>query len=522
MSRASATAGPRILVAGLYHETNTFLPDATPLADFEERAGAALLAAEGDGSPLGCALEEARARGWDVVPAIDLRATPSGTVEDAVVARFRAGLAAAAAEATPVDGVLLILHGAMVSESFADVEGEVLRHLRALPGLADVPVVAVLDLHANVSDAMADLADALVVYRENPHTDAGETGRRAARLLDRLARSGERMETLCARPPVVWPPTGTATAADPMRALEAMAREAEARHPSLAEVGALAGFSFADVPEAGVGFTLSFPRGDAAAEREASVVLGQLCAAAWERRAEGNVVGLPLAEVVRRAAAHAAAGAPGGPLVIAEPADNIGAGAPGDRTALLGALLEAGVGGVAAAVCDPGAVAALLARAALPGETTTVRLPIGGKVGGVGEGTLVLDVTLVRAVPDGRFRLEDPHSHLASMGGDSFDMGPCAVVRSGGATLLLTSRRTPPFDLGQWRAAGVDPEKMAVIVAKAAVAHRRVYDPIAGAHLTAETPGPCASDLTALPYRNLRRPVYPLDPNAASGEGFQR
>ncbi|HVK05448.1 MAG TPA: M81 family metallopeptidase, partial [Armatimonadaceae bacterium] len=220
MSRASATAGPRILVAGLYHETNTFLPDATPLADFEERAGAALLAAEGDGSPLGCALEEARARGWDVMPAVDLRATPSGTVEDAVVARFRAGLAAIAAEATPVDGVLLILHGAMVSESLADVEGEVLRHLRALPGLADVPVVAVLDLPANVTDAMGDLADALVIYRETPHTDAGETGRRAARLLDRLARSGERMATLCARPPVVWPPTGTATAADPMRALE--------------------------------------------------------------------------------------------------------------------------------------------------------------------------------------------------------------------------------------------------------------------------------------------------------------
>ena len=81
------------------------------------------------------------------------------------------------------------------------------------------------------------------------------------------------------------------------------------------------------------------------------------------------------------------------------------------------------------------------------------------------------------------------------MCGSHFDMGPCAVVRHTGVTILLTSRKTPPFDLGQWRSQGIAPEELSVIGVKAAVAHRKVYDPIAGTHFTVGTRGPCSSDL---------------------------
>jgi microcystin degradation protein MlrC len=107
--------------------------------------------------------------------------------------------------------------------------------------------------------------------------------------------------------------------------------------------------------------------------------------------------------------------------------------------------------------------------------------------------------------------LEDANSHLASMCGSYFDMGPCAVVRHKGVTILLTSRKTPPFDLGQWRSQGIEPERLSVIGVKAAVAHRRVYDPIAGAQYTVATRGPCSSDLRQFPFRHVKRPVYPLD-----------
>ncbi len=101
------------------------------------------------------------------------------------------------------------------------------------------------------------------------------------------------------------------------------------------------------------------------------------------------------------------------------------------------------------------------------------------------------------------------------MEGSRIDMGPCAVVRHGGITLLLTSRKTPPFDLGQWRSQGVAPEQLGIINVKAAVAHRRAYDKIMRASYTVATPGPCSSQLTALPYRRIRRPIFPLDASPA-------
>jgi microcystin degradation protein MlrC len=87
-------------------------------------------------------------------------------------------------------------------------------------------------------------------------------------------------------------------------------------------------------------------------------------------------------------------------------------------------------------------------------------------------------------------------------------------VQSGGVTVLLTSRKTPPFDLGQLRSQGLEPREFAVIGVKAAVAHRRAYDPIASASYWVDTPGPCSSNLARFPWQRLRRPAWPLDRDA--------
>ena len=97
------------------------------------------------------------------------------------------------------------------------------------------------------------------------------------------------------------------------------------------------------------------------------------------------------------------------------------------------------------------------------------------------------------------------------MCGDFFDMGDCAVVRHAGVQILLTSNKTAPFDLGQWRSQGIEPEQLNVIVVKAAVAHRAAYDPIAARSFTVDTPGPCSSDLKRLPYEKIQQPIFPLD-----------
>lgn len=493
----------RVLLAGIFHETNTFLNEVTPLSRFHCLLGEQLWEAEGDASPLAGALEVARECAWEVLPVIDLRAMPSATATDDVIALFWESFRTVAERERErgVDGIYLVLHGAMVSESVPDVEGELLRRIRALPGLADVPICGVLDLHGNITEAMAQHSNGLVAYRENPHIDAKNAAMEGARLLERLMQTGERAITLREQPAIVWPPTGTGTAAEPMRSLEARAREIEAADPDILAVNVFGGFSFADVPEAGVSFTLvtvgDLDRGKA--------YLTELSARAWAMREEGNQLDSPLQDVLDQL--EALMTSDDGPIILVEPADNIGGGAPGDTTGLLSALILRGVQNAGVVINDPEAVARLSRNE--PG--TRLTLPIGGKSGAIGaEQPLILEVEL-RTTSDGRFQLEDEQSHLASICGGQVDMGPCAVVRHGGIYILLTSHKTPPFDLGQWRSQGIAPETLSVIGVKAAVAHRRAYDPITRRSFWIDTPGPCSSDLRTLPFRHIRRPIYPLD-----------
>jgi microcystin degradation protein MlrC len=489
----------RILVAGLYHETHTFLQGVTSLEDCKVRRGNALLRAAGDGSLWGAALETALRAGWQVTAALDLRAAPGPPLADEAVQTFWMELERVLRENLPrnPDGILLLFHGAAVSQSLDDVEGEILQRIRHVLGKRRIPVVGVLDLHANFSRAMAENADALIAYRENPHADAAAAAVRAAKLLGRLIHGGERLTTVWVHPPLLWPPTGTDTHRDPMRSLEARAREIERRRREILAVNVLAGFAFTDVPDAGVSFTAA-TRGDPEAAR---AELLSLAALAEELKELGNVQELPVAEVMPKVAACRQ-----GPVILAEPSDNIGAGAPGDGTGLLRALLEYQIPNAVLVLHDPQAVSRLAGRPV----GSHVILNLGGKGSPLDPGPLALEIELI-SQSNGRFPLEDPRSHLASMVGTLVEMGPCAVVRHRNLTILLTSKKTPPFDLGQLRSQGIEPEKQFAIVVKAAVAHRRAYDPIAAASYSLDTPGPCSSRLKNLPYRKVRRPIFPLD-----------
>ena len=484
---------PRVLFAGLFHETHTFLEGTTALRDFQILRDGDMLRCAGDSSPLGGALETAGAYGWEVLPTVDYRASPSAIVEDGVIETFWQELS----QRIPaqVDAVYLVLHGAMVSQSLFDVEGEILARLREHVGA--VPVFGVFDLHANFTQRMADLANCLVAYRENPHTDGRAMARLAADLLQRSLTTRDVPRMHWQHPPLMWPPTGTGTADDPMHALEARARELEAGHPEFWAVNVVAGFSFADTPDTGVSFVIA----TTGAEAPAHAALLELCTLAEQRKTAGNVSDPHLSKAMA-----ALQPLPPGLTVLVEPSDNIGGGAPGDGTGLLRALVQHRIPNAAIAINDPETVRRLSSTR----KNGHVTVSIGGLGSRLDEGPLSLDVELLWT-SDGKFELEDKQSHLASMAGDRFDMGPCAVVRHEGLTILLTSNKTPPFDLGQWRSQGIEPASLSVIVVKAAVAHRRAYDPIAARMLWVGTPGPCTSNLRSLPYRHVHRPIFPLD-----------
>jgi microcystin degradation protein MlrC len=489
----------RVLIAALFHETHTFLDEVTRADATRVRRGTAVLARKGDASTVDGVLQVAEREGWEIVPTLDVSATPSGTLDHGIFEAFWTEFEAAArpALAAGVDALWFALHGAMVTTESDDPEGEFLESVRALPGAANLPLFGVFDLHATFTDRMARNADCLVAYRENPHRDSFEAAVLSANLLARSLASGVRPRMVNRTLPIVWPPTGTGTADPPMRDMNLIARRIEASDPAVWAVNVVAGFAFADTADTGVSVQVVTTAPEAAGPH-----LDALSAIATAHREAG----VPREWDLEAAIDDALARKLDGPVALVEPADNVGGGAPGDCTTILRAFLERGLERSAVIIADAKAVAALADVA--PGGRRTITL---GGTSSLDPGPVTIEVEVISR-SDGRFTLEDRQSHLAGMSGIHIAMGPSVTVRAGPVTILINSLKTPPMDLGQLRSQGIAPESLAFIGVKAAVAHRRVYDPIVAASYWVRTPGPCPSDLTTLPYRRVRRPVFPLDP----------
>ena len=467
-----------VLLAGLFHETHTFLDHPTPLSDWTIKRGEELFEARGDASPLAGVLSVADQHNWRVTPTIDMRATPSGPVDDEVLEVFWDGLASGFDQG-PFDGIYLVLHGAMACRGCPDVEGEVIDRIRAVDALADLPICGILDLHGNISRKTIEETQGLISYRFNPHTDGHQVAVESAQLLDEILTSGR-------RPRSVW------------------ARQIEFDEADIVAVNVMGGFSFADTPDTGVSFAAT-TFGDPEIARAR---LEELVEYAIAARHQGNVVDPPFESCLEDVARHIAEAET--PVVLVEPSDNIGGGAPGDATTMLGEFLRQDIDGAVAIINDPESVQALEGLEI----GASVTLSIGGKTSSLTDGPLDVTVTL-ESTSDGRFTLEDKHSHLASGSGLYIEMGPSAVVRCSGVRILLTSLKTPPFDLAQLRSQGINPEDCSVVNVKAAVAHRQGWDPVTAHTYTVDTPGPCSSDISQLPFQLVKRPVFPLDELAA-------
>ena len=395
----------KVLFAGIFHETHCFTTDRTTLADFRIERGGSVFRRRGDGSQIDGFLEVADRENWTVIPAASYTAMPSGVVSGDVFETFWRDVepTALAAAWAGLDAIYLSLHGAMVTETIDDAEGELLRRIRNIPGLERIPIFGVFDLHANFTDAMAVNANCLVCYRENPHTDARETGVRATELLLRCLGGGGLPRMFRHNPPIVWPPTGTGTADSPMRDLEALAREIEGSDPDFWAVNVVAGFSFADVTDAGVSFSIV----TTGSEEKARASLARLADAAIALKDRGYPPERSADDVLR----SLPPGEPG-PIILVEPSDNVAGGAPGDGTGVLRALLRNRVGRGCVVINDPRAVVELASAAV--GHRKT--LAIGGVGSPLDDGPVRLEVEL-QSRSDGQFQLEDIHKSSRGIAG---------------------------------------------------------------------------------------------------------
>ena len=484
----------RVAIGGIWHETNTFATGRTGLADFRRyqyAEGAALIERyRGTGTELGGMISAARAHAFELLPTVFAAAVPSATIARSALDAICETMQARLASQGPVDGMLLVLHGAAAGEGIDDADAHVLEKIReVLP--RPLPIAATFDFHANLSEAMVAGADLLVGYDTFPHVDMAERGAEAAALLRQLLGGSPRPARALVKVPLLSVPQKQATDREPARSIMAALHEAEAR-PGVWCGSVALGFPYADAPHLGAS-VLVYADDPATAETQARGVADRI----WDRRRAFDVALSAPDDAVAEALAWRR-----GPVVLVDPADNVGGGSAGDGTVILEALIRHRARGAVIVIADAEAVA--VAEAA--GEGGGFEAAVGARADDR-HGSPVPVQGVVQRVGDGRYVHRGTY-----MTGYETSMGRCAVVDADGLRILLTSLRTMPFDAEQLRCMGIEPAEQKIIVVKSASAWRAAYGSVARHVVFVDTPGVCASNLAHFDYRRRPVPAYPLDP----------
>lgn len=498
----------RIFAATLATETNTFSPLPTSLAGYRE--GVFLAPGEHpDDAPRMCtaplfvARQRAAAEGFTLVEGSCFAASPAGTTVRRDYEWMRDQILDQVRQALPLDGVLLGLHGAMVADGYDDVEGDLIERIREIVG-PECVIGVELDLHCHLTLKRVRLSDIIILYKEFPHTDVSE---RADELLTLVLRTlrGEIhpvMSLYDCRQIGSYPTTLPLMRAfvDRVQAMEG--------HDGVLSVSINHCFPYADVPELGGGILVVMDgdkvRGDALATQIGEEFVSMRGRTAPEYYDVDAGIGEALSATER-------------PVVMADPADNAGGGAPSDNTTILRRLVEQGVQDAALGpIWDP--IAVRLCFDAGPDGTLPLR--IGGKIGPASGVPLDAQVRVLRLERDG----------WQSFGPTRDPVGDCVAVRiegdgasgapgagSGGVEVVLISNRSQALGLELFRNVGIEPTAKKLVVVKSTNHFMGAFGPIAGKVIYVDADGPLRRDYRTIAYTRVRRPIWPLDADTAPG-----
>jgi microcystin degradation protein MlrC len=479
----------RLFAATIATESNTFSPMPTSLAAYKEsvflRPGehpedAPLMCT----APLWVARRRARADGFTLIEGSCFAASPAGTTNRADYECMRDEILGQLRAALPVDGVLLGLHGAMVAHGYDDVEGDIIERVRALTGPKCVIGVE-LDLHCHLTIKRVKGADLIVLYKEFPHTDVVERAEDLLTLVLKTLRGQVKpvMSLYDCRQIGSYP-----TTLPLMRAFVDRVKAMEGKNGILS-ISIDHCFPYGDVPEAG-GRILVVADGDKAKGDALATQIGQEFVSMRGKTA-------PHFHGVDEAVTAALA-VEGQPVVLADPADNAGGGAPSDSTTILRRLIERDVQNCALGpIWDPIAVRLCLDA----GLNATFPLRLGGKIGPTSGLPIDAEVTVVGLKRD----------CWQSFGPTQVSLGECAAVRIGGVEVVLITKRNQALGLELFSNLGIDPRAKKVLVVKSTNHFMGAYGPIAKQVLYIDADGPLCRDYRKIPYRKVQRPIWPLD-----------
>jgi microcystin degradation protein MlrC len=500
---------PRIAVAGISHESNSFNPAKTTLDDFRDRGGRSseerLLEWEQGSGTVSGYVEAAKRLNVELYPTLVTGAQPKGPVTDEAFNTLMDELIRQLRSAPKFEGLLLANHGAMIVESHPHGDAEMVRRLRDVLG-PDLPIVVNHDYHANVSEEIVRDSTVLITYQENPHLDTKQRGALAAEIMAAVVAGTYQPVQALARPGMLYNIVHQKTADPPWRPILDESRRLE-QDPRILAVSVAGGYQYADVPAMGPSVIVVTDNDRDLARREA----GRLSDMLWDTR---DRLALDLPDPA--AAVRQAMDGDRFPVVLLDMGDNIGGGSAGDSTFLLKELVDQKAEGWVMVIADREA------------SETAFRIGVGGSfdmlVGGKTDrmhGDPVRVRGSVKSLHDARY-IEPEVRHG---GGRYHDMGLTAVIEVEGSTrdlmnlLVLTPIRTSPNSLHQLINLGIYPERQKILVVKGAIAPRTAYLPIAGRMIEVDSPGATAVNPTRFIYRHVPRPLFGLDEGVHKGSG---
>ncbi|MEM2905805.1 MAG: M81 family metallopeptidase [Candidatus Bathyarchaeia archaeon] len=504
----------RVAIGGFGAESNAFSVEKPGDESASVTSGEKLLSAHrGRKTVLGGFLEVLDEAGVETVPTIRVFWGATGVIRRVSYERFKAELVESLRSAGRLDGVLLDLHGAMLAEGYPDAEGVLLKEVREVAGVG-APILCVLDIHGNVTDLKVQEANVLFGYRTNPHVDLYERGVKAARTLLAMLRREVKPVMRVKRLPMLGPNLGMSTWAFTAEAQERLPFNRIMRtvaslekEPGMVDISVFIGFAHADMPQC-VTTAVAVSDDDPALAQSMADRVAQMV---WEAREEFVKLRplIPVDEAVDRALK-----ASRWPVILVDVADNSGGGAPCDNTVILEALLRKGVEDAVVPLRDPEAVAEAFAA----GPGAILDLDVGGKVDGRFYKPVRIRAT-VKTLTDGRYVIRGPHHGgypvreglLPKEAWSLADVGRTALLKTDGVEVIVSEGRVG-MERDYYKAAGVDPAERRIVVVKSAQAHRASFEGIAAEIIEVDTPGSCSSSYRGLAFKNVPRPIWPLDP----------
>lgn len=490
----------RIGIAGLLHETNTFAQSRADLAEFIaadawpglSRGQAIIDATRGINIPTAGFVESlsapSNAAHFELVPLLWASANPSGVVTAQAYETIWNWFADELARAGKLDALFLDLHGSLVAEHLLDGEGEWLRRVRAIVG-EEMPIVATLDFHANISADMVRLTDAMLVYRSYPHVDMAITGERAAALLPQLL-NGKRWQKAFRQLPFLIPLPWQCTLTDPMRALIDAVSKPDA---DIVTSEWAAGFPLADVPDSGPSIIV-YSSDRKAADRHADHLVD--VATQCRSKFVGELFSMERAvDAMRNYDGQ-------GPLVVAETQDNPGGGGDGDGVAIVHAMVKQHIDQACMGlIFDP----EIAAQAHRVGKGATFIGELGAKRNRA-SGPPLRGEFIVEELSNGKFIGTGDFYRGCHM-----DLGPMACVRYRGIRLVITSRNQQAADQAMFRSVGVEPSQQKILILKSSVHFRADFAQLAERIIVVTTPGANVANLHELKFQRLRAGVALLN-----------